>query len=262
MIGDSLTRDSYYDLLEYLGVQSACAREKTHLSMQHVYTFNDTATKSHIYLSFAFNAGRYDTCSQDDVFHLQQQQQQQQQQTSQNKLIAFPPYPDAVVWSPGLWYTLSVKRSSSKEEEIRKFRLQLECLGVESRMRPKTTFIFRMTTPYAQPKFLKKHSHRFIHQSPLHYEQNAEGLRILWHEYSWHILDTWTMLRPRADLTADGGHYTGIGSRTITNQMLEMLVHATPSKINLPKRPISTQPAYSSTQTPAWDTPVNSTSLL
>ena len=39
------------------------------------------------------------------------------------------------------------------------------------------------------------------------------------------------MLRKRGDLTVDGGHYTGVGSKTITYLLLEMLVYNTPYSI-------------------------------
>ena len=115
---------------------------------------------------------------------------------------------------------------------MRKYKNKLQCLGTESQKRHNTKFIFRFTTPYAQPRFLKRHSNRFVVQSPLHYEHNSLGLHVLWDTFNWNILDTWTMLRKREDLTEDGGHYTGVGSRTITYQLLEILVHNIPPKIS------------------------------
>lgn len=207
MIGDSLTRDSYYDLLEYLGAQSACSREKVHMDIQTIHTLK--ADNSHkIYISLSFNAAKHPSCTHDD-FYLSNVTG-----VTDHGERSFPAVPDFVIWSPGLWF-----RSPLRKSQRPNMRKRLACLGNASLQFPSTKFIFRTTTPYAE------HSTKFQSEIDLIYSHNEEGIRILWHNYKWNLLDTWTMLRKRGDLSVDGGHYTGVGSKTITYLLLEMLVY-------------------------------------
>ena len=218
MIGDSLTRDTYYDLLEYLEILSPCMRIKTHDILYHFYEFNDMR-KSTIYFSFSFNSASRPQCCEDDFFL----------RDILGNNTNFPSFPNVIVWSSGLWFTLKYRETIN--DNLLKYRNRLVCLGNKSLKEPAAKFIFRMTTPYTQPKFLKRRSGRFIDQAPLHYAHNLEGLKVLWKEYNWNVLDSWTMLRKREDLTVDGGHYTGVGSRTITYQLLEVVTKNIPSKL-------------------------------
>lgn len=45
--------------------------------------------------------------------------------------------------------------------------------------------------------------------------------RVLQEKYGFIVLDAWSIMQPRrAALTLDGVHYTGVGSKWITNALL------------------------------------------
>ena len=169
MIGDSLTHDSYYDLLEYLDLQSACSRPKVHTDMQAIYTLKGSDSSHKIYVSLGFNPAKHPSCTQDDLYL----------SNITDHEGTFPTLPDVVVWSPGLWF-----RSPLRKSQLPHMHTRLVCLGEESLKYPHTKFIFRTTTPYAE------HSTQFQTETETIYSHNEEGIRVLWNEFKWNLLDT------------------------------------------------------------------------
>ena len=89
MDGDSLSRDSYYDLLEVLGVQSECSRDKSQKDQVTVHALPDLQPTT---ISLAFNPAKRPICEKNSSW-------------LQPNIIdkANKSHPDFWIWSPGLW---------------------------------------------------------------------------------------------------------------------------------------------------------------
>ena len=189
MDGDSLVRDQFYDLLELLGAQPPCSREKSHQAhVRAVPELNMT-------LSQGFNPADHSACTPNEWHTIGRS--------------ARPPRanPDVWLWSPGLWFMPDMPESAFDQ-----FDKRLECVGRERGDTPLA--IFRTTTPYAPPVSRRPND-------ALHAAQNTRARRVLQEKYGFHVLDAWGIMQPRrAALTMDGVHYTGVGSKWITNALL------------------------------------------
>ena len=55
----------------------------------------------------------------------------------------------------------------------------------------------------------------------LHARQNKMAKEILVGKNGWGLGNAWSMMKPRLELTLDGVHFTGAGSKWITNTLLD-----------------------------------------
>lgn len=196
--GDSLVRDQYYDLLELVGHQKPCHRVKIHAN-QHIYI-----AEYNITITFGFNPGKSSKCPV-------------QRWPSHSR-------PDVWQWTAGLWFG-SGRRLCN--ETMQEFEKRLECVGRDGQAVGMKT-ILRTTTPYSL-------SYRYCGadevcvqsrqwHNKLHAQQNKLAIGVLTKRYNFEILDAWKILYPRADnLTCDGTHYSGPGSKWLTNVFLQMM---------------------------------------
>ena len=59
----------------------------------------------------------------------------------------------------------------------------------------------------------------------LHARQNKMAKEILVGKNGWGRVNAWSMMKPRLELTLDGVHFTGAGSKWITNTLLNETLH-------------------------------------
>ena len=190
MDGDSLSRDQYYDVLELLGAQAPCSRAKTHED-QHIYI-----TELNTFVSFGFNKATRSKCAPPTW-----------------KAFASTnwPSPNITVWSPGLWF-------NDKTDDAKTFQERLACVGKHSI--PTARNVYRDSTPYT-PRTVRDQCALL---NELHRYQNmwAHDILVKTHGFQW--LNAWDMIEGRfANLTVDGVHVTGPGSKWITNRLLQLV---------------------------------------
>jgi hypothetical protein len=119
--------------------------------------------------------------------------------------------PTVWIWQSGLWFFPG--RNESLDPE---FRARLECVG-KAKLSG-TVAIVRTTTPYAEGPG-KRDGLQKVHA--LH---NAASSEILSRKYGFKVLDAAAIVQDRAhDLSNDGVHYSGVGSKWITNVFLNMI---------------------------------------
>ena len=119
--------------------------------------------------------------------------------------------PDVLVWSSGLWFFPGAKFSQPAE-----YKERLVCAA--DHLKPGMVGILRTTTPYAEAVDAGGNSR--TPNDALHDRQNKMAKEILVDKNGWGLVDAWSMMKPRLELTLDGVHFTGAGSKWITNTLL------------------------------------------
>ena len=196
MDGDSLTRDQFYDTIDYLDVQPPCSRLKLHTDQtRRIPSLSLLVT--HGFMNPAHNR----PCDPPAWANL----------TGSPSRV-----PDVWVWSAGLWFF-------EASETIDTFRKRVECVAAS---KPAGTLgILRTTTPYAPKINDRSTCGRDCKEARnvLHGEQNSVAIEVLG-GHGWLVLDAWNILWPRRfELTVEGIHYTGPGSKWVTNELMRMV---------------------------------------
>ena len=173
------------DLLELVGAQKPCSRIKSHEDHKFVIPELDLWITQHFVMSTRFG-GNCDT------------------PLWANLKTTEKPQPDVLVWSSGLWFFPGAKYS-----EPAQYRERLECTAAH--LKPGMVGILRTTTPYAPA---------IEPNDELHDRQNMVAKEVLVDKNGWGLLDAWSMMKPRLELTMDGIHFSGAGSKWITNTLL------------------------------------------
>ena len=198
MDGDSLTRDTLYDLLEMLGLMRPCRRVKSH--MHQVFKFPGLD----LWVTLGFNPASRNAC-----------ELPRWNSFKTAKKLA----PDFWIWSGGLWFAPRI--TGKKKSAVADYEKRLKCLGELKKKGGAfggTKGIFRSTTPYADD------DRRGGPLDKLHERMNKQSKQILVDKYGWQELDAWGMMFPKGkQFTVDGTHYTGAGSKWIANVLLNIM---------------------------------------
>ena len=120
-----------------------------------------------------------------------------------------PVAPDVWVFSPGLWFGAFGKLDRPLYKEV-----LARVLRDAEAYRNTTAFYMRTVSPYAVRRGQIDDDHQWMY----HYGRKA------FPEQS-RVVDAWQVLSPRKGELAmpDGVHYSGVGSKTLTNLLLNML---------------------------------------
>lgn len=182
--GDSVMRDNYYDYKEYF-----TNTYKTRVKIPHSQSFTVNGTL----ISFSYNPSRTRNCSK--------------LRSWRDYAEKFGrDYPNVWVYNMGLHdlYLLGVTPSS--------YVAKLKCLN--KMVHQKTLAIFKFTTPSAKNHTTPKQGHRIVEYNELIWQHIDTRV--------WKVLDTFSMLyKRRNELTTDGVHYTGLGSKWISTVILD-----------------------------------------
>lgn len=187
--GDSLSRDSYYDIATTLYGMSWNARSKT-LSDKE-YTTED------IRLTFSSRTATNETANF---------------RTTPNWVDSMTAdgCPDVWMYSTGLWdhvYKTSLEHARQRTLALVSSQDHLQCVPYK---------ILRLTAPYSFPKKFPMNKKTK--------EYNSIATEIL-SQHGFALLDMYTMMQARPDLTHDGTHYSGPGSLWVVNALLNMICH-------------------------------------
>lgn len=187
--GDSVMRDNYYDFKEYF-TNTYSIREKI---MQNTsFSVNDTL------VSFSCNIRNFSTgCNTLVTWKLFRSQYQK-------------PYPDVWIYNSGLH---DIQHFLITNET---YKNKLKCLT--EHVHAKTLALFKLTTPIANLILKQK---RF----GLNRIKELNNIAVNTLDQSiWKVIDVWEMLNQRKnELTTDGIHYTGIGSKWTANIILDVI---------------------------------------
>lgn len=189
--GDSLSRDSYYDIATTLYGMSWNARSKT-LSDKE-YTTKD------IRLTFSSRTATNETANF---------------RTTPNWVDIMTDdgsCPDVWMYSTGLWdhvYKTSLEHARQRTSALVSSQDHVQCVPYK---------ILRLTAPYSFPKKFPMNKKTK--------EYNAIATEIL-SQHGFALLDMYTMMQARPDLTHDGTHYSGPGSLWVVNALLNMICPA------------------------------------
>ena len=199
--GDSLARDTYYDFLEALDVQGFL-RSKVHVDQRLV------AEGSNTLVTFGWNPSHGKGCITDVSW-----------EGRGNGRLA----PDVWIYTTGVWDLRWKTRG-------RTFVQRVECT---LKLKPNNTLgIVRLNTIYLNTA----HLHSMIEVSkgnPRLVAFNGLTLNLIaqynanvgpFYLRQWHAMDPVPLVEPRPELSTDGLHYTGVGSRWFTLVLLN-LVH-------------------------------------
>jgi hypothetical protein len=210
--GDSLMRDTYYDVLEVTGVtRYHVCRSKVHTDLVTDGSFRLltrdgsalTRVQARLKVSMAFNPAMHPACPP-----LESWMRPDIVMRNHTRV------PDFWVFSPGLWF-FHEGDPDSKEE----FTRRLTCVGEAGRRHPGVQTLLRLRTHYADPPGVNNSRHDEGWAEWL----NSECIRVLHHQFGWRVLDAYSLTRQAPQLSRDTVHYTGKGSRTMTNVMLNIL---------------------------------------
>lgn len=297
MDGDSVMRDTYYDILEAVGLlRSSCTRVKKHQDLLYkgIYRLMTMDMKNYLkeyaglQVSLAFNPAEEKGCDPTVGWHHPEMPPHNMSQV-----------PDYWIWSPGLWF-IHEGQPDSREE----FTRRLHCVGEMGRQNPSITTILRLRTAYAEKeerppavtvgistdasaaagRVQGEHIHgnnnkginrpqddaskqafvavtnitdsnkntasdssssssssplsppppAFVPRRDVPWSEwiNAESVRVLHGEYGWRVLDVYKLTLLAPELTTDGVHYTGKGSHTMTNMILNMICNSNNNSSN------------------------------
>lgn len=185
--GDSVMRDIYYDFKEYF---TKMYRPRVKIPHSHSFYINGTL------LSFSSNPGTFTfPCKGLKTWKLYTQEYNRS-------------YPDVWIYNTGL-HDIAVFNTTNNT-----YVQKMRCLNtfVDNR----TLAIFRLTTPTG-----KNLDHR-----PVRYRV-AELNKIALNELDtrlWNIFDAYYLLyNRRNELRVDGMHYSGVGSKWMTNMLLDII---------------------------------------
>ena len=205
MDGDSLSRDTYYDLLEALGEKTGCIRMKSHADQVSIIRKENMSVK----LSIAFNPAFRPECEQESWIDIKV-----------SGPVRTRLHPTHWIWCAGLWFDRSHNDEGDFEES---FIRRLNCLGNQSLNHPEIKYILRLTSPYAINKCTEKEKQRRSYLNSVHHWMNFKSIEILSKGFGWTVFDTWSIFADKPELTDDCVHYTGFGSKAATNALLNII---------------------------------------
>jgi hypothetical protein len=223
--GDSVGRDIFFDISEAVrqgeGI-AAVAREKAHADLD--------VTMGGAHLTLGWNPADRPICEAETTWARQ------------------PPRPEGPA-APDIWiYTVSLwelAKRPGEERTVADFRRRLECeLDLKP---PRTLGIFRGSTMYSEwvgataaceagpeacAEMQARHS-GFTNPRLRNFTLAAREAIAAWNartaprgDSRWHTVDPWDMLFSRRNelgFRRDGIHYTGVGSRTMTHAILQVV---------------------------------------
>ena len=222
--GDSLGRDIFFDIAEAVrqgNGAAAVAREKAHADL-------DVAISS-AHLTLGWNPADRPVCEVETTWARQP--------------LPRPAAPDIWIYCVSLWEI--ARGGEGKDTSVAEFRRRLECeLDLKA---PRSLGICRGSTPYSEWVGDCKHDdphpsaactisvarqRGYANPRLRNFTLAAKEAIAAWNSKAspnvtrWHVVDPWTMLFPRRndpDFKRDGVHYTGVGSRTMTHAILQLV---------------------------------------
>jgi len=197
MDGDSLTRDQYYDLLELVGGQSACAREKSHQDQAYKDDEHD------ILITLGFNPALQD---------VGEPQKFEQPSYPNVQLRGARKQPDFWVWSAGLWFD-----SEGAPDNKTQFVHRLKHVALS---KPHGTVgVLRNSALYLPQRMVKTDGVEVKNKWQMWLNTQAASTL-----ETWPLLDVQSMVQshPRA-ISNDGIHCSGVVSKTVTNVLLNQI---------------------------------------
>ena len=223
--GDSVGRDVFFDIAEAVRQgegAAAVAREKAHADL-------DVETAEGAHITLGWNPADRPICEAETTWARQPPRPQG------------PDAPDIWVYGVSLW---ELAKRPGEERTVADFRRRIECeLDLKP---PRTLGIFRGATPYsawvgsadvceagaaACAEVQARHGN-FTNPRLYNFTISAREAIAGWNARAapgvtrWHVVDPWEMLFPRRDevgFRRDGIHYTGVGSRTVTHAVLQVV---------------------------------------
>mmetsp|Transcript_28562 Transcript_28562/g.43152 ORF Transcript_28562/g.43152 Transcript_28562/m.43152 type:complete len:322 (+) Transcript_28562:662-1627(+) len=190
--GDSLSRDVLYDITELFGM-GWNEKKKALGDMEFTTGIRTTFSGNTIKISPRPNW----------VESIQMDQTQPQD------------CPDIWIYSSGLW-----DHPANTSETV--YRKRTQALADYSNYSCVPYKILRYTTPYQKQKSLKN----LNATNAVTMAYNAIAAEILAPK-GFHVVNAYDMMESRGDLTHDGVHYTGPGSKWITNAILNIICPTT-----------------------------------
>eukprot|EP00747_Dinoflagellata_sp_TGD_P220105 gnl/TRDRNA2_/TRDRNA2_92114_c0_seq1.p1 gnl/TRDRNA2_/TRDRNA2_92114_c0~~gnl/TRDRNA2_/TRDRNA2_92114_c0_seq1.p1 ORF type:complete len:332 (+),score=11.24 gnl/TRDRNA2_/TRDRNA2_92114_c0_seq1:1-996(+) len=198
--GDSVSRDMFYDLNELFGMEWG-EKEKSWNDQEHIYAEIAPDSRSIVQgklngtiLSFGWDPSGQKDDAVPSWYHKHGER-----------------CPDVWVYTTGLWdHTKNNEEGTSFAHYTS--RMKSVALFDHSCVKKK---VLKYTTPYAERINRAKRNTQSVEYNRIA-KQHLEAKGFL-------ILDVWSMLKARPDLTKDGVHYTGPGSKWTTNSLLNLV---------------------------------------
>ena len=191
--GDSLSRDTLYDIQELFGM-AWNDKEKTLEDMEFNRGIQTTFSSNTIEFSLHPNWVEF----------------------KKGQVRSLQNCPDLWVYTSGLWDHPAKTSESS-------YRKRTQALANYSNSCVPKYKVLRYTTPYGNQQASSKPI-ATLNGMAVAYNKIATEILV---PKGFHVVDAYTMMEPRGDLSHDGVHYTGPGSKWITNAILNIICPAT-----------------------------------